>query len=111
MTKKKTSLITGASTGLGYSLAEKLAHNGWNLLINARSAKELLSAKDYLEQFTKVIAISGDIRDEMHLLQLAEALRSNEWQVDLAVNNGSALGVSPMPHLLDRPVNDLHVVF
>ncbi|MEP6597293.1 MAG: SDR family oxidoreductase [Ginsengibacter sp.] len=111
MTKKKTALVTGASKGLGYSLAEELAHNGWNLLINARNAKQLLAAKNRLEQFTDVVAISGDVRDEIHLLQLAEALESNQWQLDLVVNNASALGVSPMPPLLSHPVNDLHVIF
>ena len=111
MTNKKTALITGASKGLGYALAEHLAHNGWNLLINARNAKKLLAAKNYLEQYTNVIAISGDVRDEIHLLQLAEALQSNQWQLDLVMNNASALGISPMPHLLDHPVDDLHVIF
>jgi NAD(P)-dependent dehydrogenase (short-subunit alcohol dehydrogenase family) len=111
MTNKKSALITGASKGLGYALAEHLAQNGWNLLINARNAKQLLEARNHLEQLTKVIAISGDVRDELHLLQLAEALESNQWQPDLVVNNASALGVSPMPHLLDHPVEDLHVIF
>jgi len=110
MTKKKTALITGASKGLGYSLAEHLAQNGWNLLINARDAKQLLAAKNYLEQFTEVIALSGDVRDEIHLLQLAEALQTHQWQLDLVVNNASALGVSPMPRLLDHPVDDLHLI-
>ena len=64
-----------------------------------------------MEQFTEVIAISGDVRDEIHLLQLAEALQNNEWRLDLVVNNASALGVSPMPHLLDHPVDDLHAIF
>lgn len=111
MTNKKTALITGASKGLGYSLAENLAHRGWNLLINARNGKQLLEAKNYLQQFTEVIAISGDVRDEIHLLQLAEALQANQWQLDLVVNNASALGVSPMPHLLEHSVDDLHVIF
>ena len=111
MTKKKTALITGASKGLGYSLAEELASTGWNLLINARNPKQLLAAKNHLEKFTEVIAISGDVRDEIHLLQLAEVLKSNQWQLDLVVNNASALGVSPMPPLLSHPVDDLHVIF
>ena len=111
MSQKKTALITGASKGLGYSLAENLAHKGWNLLINARNAKQLLAAKNHLEQFTQVIAIAGDVRDEIHLLQLAEALQSNQWQLDLVVNNASSLGVSPMPRLLDHPVDDLHAIF
>ncbi len=111
MTKRKTALITGASKGLGYALAEHLAHNGWNLLINARHAQQLFEAKKHLEQFTEVMAISGDVRDEIHLLQLAEALQNNQWRLDLVVNNASALGVSPMPKLLDHPVDDLHVIF
>lgn len=111
MTNKKTALITGASKGLGYALAENLAHKGWNLLINARSAKQLLSVKNHLAQFTKVIAISGDVRDEIHLLQLAEALKTNQWKLNLVVNNASALGISPMPALLDHTIDDLHVIF
>ena len=111
MTNRKTALITGASKGLGYSIAENLAHNKWNLLINARNSKQLLAAKNRLDQFTNVLAISGDVRDEIHLLQLAEALEANQWQLDLVINNASALGVSPMPALLDHPVDDLHKIF
>ncbi len=111
MTNKKTALITGASKGLGYSFAENLADKGWNLLINARNAKQLLSVKNHLTQFTEVIAISGDVRDEIHLLQLAEALKTNHWQLDLVVNNASALGISPMPVLLDHAIEDLHLIF
>lgn len=111
MKQKRTALITGASKGLGYALAEELAHTGWNLLINARNAKQLLEVKNHLGQFTEVIAIAGDVRDEIHLLQLAEVLESNQWQLDLVVNNASALGVSPMPSLLSHPIDDLHVIF
>jgi short-subunit dehydrogenase len=111
MIDKKTALITGASKGLGYALAEELAHKGWRLLINSRNAKQLLAAKNELRQLTEVIAISGDVRDEIHLLELAEALKTNQWKLDLVINNASALGVSPMPNLLNHPVDDLHVIF
>lgn len=111
MTKNKTALITGASKGLGYALAENLARKGWNLLIDARHAKQLFSIKRNLAQFTNVISISGDVRDEIHLLQLEEALKTNQWKLDLVVNNASALGISPMPALLDHPIDDLHVIF
>lgn len=110
MTNNKTALVTGASKGLGYALAESLAHKGWNLLINARNAKKLLEAKNQLSQFTNVIAISGDVRDELHLLQLTEALHANQWQLNLVVNNASALGISPMPYLLDHSIDDLHII-
>ncbi len=111
MTYRKTALITGASKGLGFALAESLAKKGWKLLINARTARSLLAAKNQLPDFTEVIAIPGDVRDEIHLLQIAEALEKNRWTLDLVVNNASALGVSPLPRLLDHPVDDLHVIF
>jgi short-subunit dehydrogenase len=111
MTRKRTALITGASKGLGYSLAEELARSGWNLLINARSETQLLAAKNHLAQFTEVVALAGEVRDEIHLLQLAKILKSNQWHLDLLVNNASALGVSPMPPLLSHPIEDLHTIF
>ena len=111
MTDQKTALITGASKGLGFALAERLAREGWKLLIDARNARQLLAAKNKLSDLTEVIAISGDVRDEIHLLQLAEALEKNGWTLDVVVNNASVLGGSPLPRLLDHPVEDLHVVF
>jgi len=110
MIYKKTALITGASKGLGFTLAEDLAHKGWRLLINARHEQPLLTAKGHLEQFTKVIATAGDVQNEMHLSDLTKALKKNQWKLDLVVNNASTLGVSPLLNLLDNPVDNLHVV-
>ena len=111
MDNTKTALITGASKGLGFALAESLAKQGWKLLINARSAQRLLATKKHLEQFTQVVAISGSVIDEIHLLQLPEALEANQWTLDLVVNNASALGLSPMRNLLDHPIENLHTIF
>ena len=110
-TTKKTALITGASKGLGLALATALAKEGWNLLINARNAKPLRAAQLHLAQWTEVEAISGDVRDEIHLLQFPEKLIQNNWRLDLVVNNASTLGASPQPNLLELPVEALHTVF
>jgi short-subunit dehydrogenase len=107
----KTALITGASKGLGYALGEHLAKHGWNLLINARDSIALLAAKKSLAEFTEVIALSGDMRDEIHLLELAEVLERKQWDLNLVVNNASALGTSPLKPLLDHPIENLHIVF
>jgi len=111
MTNQKTILITGASRGLGFVLAQALADKGWQLVINGRNAQRLFDAYNHLRQKTEVVAISGDVRDEIHLLQLEEALVQRDWQLDLVVNNASLLGVSPLVKLLDHPVDNLHQLF
>ena len=109
MNQPKTALITGASQGLGFAFAQALATQGWNLLINARNASRLLEAQRALAEHTTVVAISGDVRDEIHLLQLADALKRHAWSLDLVVNNASSLG-APLQSLLEQPIENLHTV-
>ena len=107
-----TAIITGASQGLGFALANALSQQGWRLIINARSARELRKAQKELQKNTdQVFAISGDIRDEIHLLQFEELLEQHKWSVDLLVNNASTIGPSPQPFLLDYAVEDLHLIY
>lgn len=107
---KKTALITGASRGLGLALAHALADRGWNLIINGRNAQKLLVAYKELSSKTTVEAISGDVIDEIHLLQFPERI-GQFGQLDLVVNNASTLGVSPQPQLLDYPIEAIHSIF
>ena len=44
----KVALITGASRGLGLALARALAERGWSLVIDARNAEALESARNEL---------------------------------------------------------------
>lgn len=111
MKRTKTALISGASKGFGRQLAISLAQEGWNLLITARNAQHLLTTKKELSKWTTTIAIAGDVRDEVHLLELAEALDMHQWKLDLVVNNASALGHSPLRPLLKHSVENLHTVF
>jgi NAD(P)-dependent dehydrogenase (short-subunit alcohol dehydrogenase family) len=110
-TTTPTALITGASKGFGLALAEALAQRGWKLIINARNADKLLKAQRKLEEFTEVLAISGDVRDEIHLLQFAEKLAQLNWRLDLIINNASTLGTSPQPLLLEYENETIHQIF
>ncbi|MCP4442123.1 MAG: SDR family oxidoreductase [Aureispira sp.] len=107
---KKTALITGASRGLGLALAHALADRGWNLIINGRNAQKLLLAYKELSTKTNVEAISGDVIDEIHLLQFPERI-APFGQLDLIINNASTLGASPQPKLLDYPIEAIHTIF
>jgi NAD(P)-dependent dehydrogenase (short-subunit alcohol dehydrogenase family) len=106
----RTILITGASRGLGLALARALARQRWTLIIDARGAEALETARAELADLTRVIAIPGDVTDAAHWQALAQAARQ-VGGLDALVNNASFLGPSPQPNLLDYPLDVLEQVY
>ena len=106
-----TAIITGASQGLGLAVAKALAQQNWRLIINARQARPLLEVQKELQVYSEVYAISGDVRDEIHLLQFVDLIEREDWQIDLVINNASTIGPSPQPPLLDYAIEDLHRIY
>ncbi len=103
-------LITGASRGLGVALARRLADLGWSLVIDARGAEALESARAELAQTTQVTAVDGDVADAGHRQQLVDAAAALGG-LDLLVNNASILGPSPQPALSNYPLEVLRDVY
>lgn len=101
-----TAIITGASRGLGQALARELAQHGWTLLIDARGAEPLEEVRRELAAATRVVAIPGSIADSNHRAALARAAHELGG-IDVLVNNGGILGPSPLPPLLNYPLDAL----
>jgi NAD(P)-dependent dehydrogenase (short-subunit alcohol dehydrogenase family) len=107
---EKVALITGASRGLGLALARELAARGWRLIIDAREPAALEAARAELAALTGVTALAGDVADEGHRRQLAEAALA-AGGLDAVINNASVLGPSPQPALLAYPLATLEEVY
>jgi NAD(P)-dependent dehydrogenase (short-subunit alcohol dehydrogenase family) len=107
-----TAIITGASRGFGLALAQALAIDGWDLVIDARDGHDLERATGMIEPAggARVSAVAGDVTDPGHTAALVDAATSL-GDYTLLVNNASMLGPSPQPVLADYPMEVLKQVF
>jgi 3-hydroxy acid dehydrogenase / malonic semialdehyde reductase len=81
--------ITGASSGIGRSCAQKFAEAGARLILAARRKERLESlAKELHKQFnTQVLVDVLDVRDRKSVVRFVSGL-APEWQkIDILVNN------------------------
>ncbi len=100
-------LVTGASKGLGFSIAKLFARRGHPLVINARDAEALETAARELSRHTRVLAVPGDVSEIAE--EIAARAVERFGRVDVLVNNASELGV--MVPLVDTPWQTLERVF
>lgn len=100
-------IITGASKGLGRALAEALAARGWDLVLDARTARVLSESAAAVGAYgTRVEALPGDVTDPGHRTALVAAARGLGG-CDLVVSNASALGAEPLVPLAELPLEGL----
>jgi NAD(P)-dependent dehydrogenase (short-subunit alcohol dehydrogenase family) len=111
----KYALITGASRGLGRQLAIDFARAGAaGLALAARNGDALHEVRDRVREAApraRVVVIAADLRREAEVERVvATALHEFGGRLDVLVNNASALGPTPMPYLLDYPLEDFRAV-
>ena len=111
----KNILITGASQGLGREMARRFAKEGAaGLSIVARHADQLNKVRDEVRGVTPkidIVAIQADVSSSRDIERIvATTLAQFKGRLDVLVNNASTIGPSPMPNLLDYPVEDFREV-
>jgi NAD(P)-dependent dehydrogenase (short-subunit alcohol dehydrogenase family) len=108
MRKSAVAVITGASRGLGYALAQALDSAHYSLVIDGRDEGAVRAAAASLDG--QVIALAGDITDPAHRADL-RAAAAELGGPSLLINNAGTLGASPLPALADYPVAALRDAF
>src|SRR3954447_12169976 len=102
-----TTLVTGASKGLGRALATSLIEDGWVVIVDGRTEEVLRSAYDGI---AGAVLVPGDVTEPRHRDELAATVRWHGGR-DLLVNNASRLGPSPQPSLAAYPLDELARVY
>ena len=86
--KSKTVIITGASSGIGFSAAKLFAREGANLVLAARSTGKLDELEGELTQYeVKVLKVTTDISKLTDCKNLIKETISTFGGLDILVNN------------------------
>ncbi|WP_160004712.1 SDR family oxidoreductase [Rhizobium sp. 18055] len=103
-----TALVTGASSGIGATYADRLAKRGYDLVLVARDAARLQSLADRLTSETGVTVniLPADLTQRADVRAVEKRLREDE-SITLLVNNA---GIGPKGALLDDDLDYLETM-
>ena len=101
--KNKTVFITGASRGIGKAIALRLASEGANIIIAAKSVEEdprlggtiFSAAEEVIAAGGQALAVKVDIRDEAQIQWAIEQAVAKFGGIDVVINNASAIQLTP----------------
>ncbi|MFE1050278.1 SDR family oxidoreductase [Streptomyces olivaceus] len=104
----KVALVTGASRGIGYGVAEALVARGDRVCITGRNEDALKEAVERLGA-DRVIGVAGKAHDEAHQAVAVERVMEAFGRVDFLVNNA---GTNPVfGPIADMDLNVARKVF
>ena len=100
----RSALITGASRGIGFAIAEAFASEGSNIVLSASSELGLKKAKDKLDQYgVDVSYFAADVSDPRQLDNLFSFAIEQHSKLDVLVNNaGIHISKSFTDHEMDE---------
>lgn len=104
----KTALITGASRGIGKSIAQLFAEQGADLIITARSKDELAALKEELLPLdVRVVVIPTDLHKPEEIQSLAAQSLAAFEKIDILVNNAGVGTWAPVLEISLQDYNDM----
>ena len=93
-TKGKTALITGSTDGVGRYVAERLAAQGWRVIVHGRDrARGEAVVEQISQQGGEARFLAADLSSLAEVRSLADALRGDGDGLDALVNN-AGIGTS-----------------
>jgi 3-oxoacyl-[acyl-carrier protein] reductase len=92
----KVAIVTGASRGIGSAIAERLARDGFSVIVNYSGSVEAADAlvRKIGESGGRALAVKADVSDARAVREMFETTVSKFGGVDVLVNNAGVMALS-----------------
>ena len=103
----KVAIVTGGTRGIGKSITNNLAQNGFNVVINSKNQYEASNfAAELQDKFgIKSIGIEADITRKDHVQRLVSETIKEFNQIDVLINNAGVLVVKSLQDTTEKEWN------
>ncbi len=116
--KGKTVFITGSSRGIGKAMGLKLASEGANIIIAAKTTEPhpklpgtiYTAAEEMIAAGGNALPVVVDIRSEELVQQAVDKAVAEFGGIDILINNASAINLSPTEHVTMKRYDLMHSV-
>jgi len=103
----KTVIVTGASSGIGFAVAEAYLKRGYNVVGNARTIERLKTAADKLGNPSNFVLVPGDIAKPETAKALFERAVAAFGKVDILINNAGIFIAKPVTDYTEQDLDEL----
>lgn len=103
--KTKTAIVTGASTGIGKSIAKLFLEKGYNVVINSANASNLQDTQKELGQTDRLASVTGDISNPSVGKQLVETAINRFGSVEVLINNAGIFQPKPFLEVEEKDLD------
>jgi 3-oxoacyl-[acyl-carrier protein] reductase len=101
----KTAIVTGASGGIGRAIAERLAADGFTVVVNyaGNVARAEETVKAIEATGGTAVAIRGDVSDADDVTRMFDSAKTRYGRIDVVVNSA---GIMPMAPITESSLAD-----